>query len=137
MNSVMLLALARASAAALLLSGCASGAAVPPAEAGEVAVRGRNVLTAEEMIRDAGDGADVYEAILKLRPHFLRSRPTSMRGSGGGVAVYVGNTPYGGAEALRSFRPTSIRTVRFLTGSDATTLFGTGHGEGVIVVTLK
>ena len=120
----------------ILAAGCAtqrnSAAGVP-----EVEARDRNVLTGEEMERAAGDGADVHEAIAKLRPHFLRQRAMTVSGKNMGIAVYVGNTPYGGVEALKGLRPMAVRQVRYLTGSEATTLFGTGHAEGALVVTLR
>ena len=120
----------------ILASGCAAqsknAAAVP-----EVEARDRNVLTGEEMERAAGDGADVYEAIAKLRPHFLRQRSALVTGKSKGIPVYVGNTPYGGIDALKGLRPMTVRQVRYLNGSEATMSFGTGHAEGALVLTLR
>lgn len=120
----------------LLATACATSSASDTA-ASETQTRNRNVLSGEEMERGAGDAADVHEAIAKLRPHFLRQRPTTMSGNGEGVKVYVGNTPYGGVEALKGLRAASVRQVRYLTGPEATTLFGTGHGAGALILTLR
>ena len=122
--------------ATLLATACATTSGSEEA-ASEIQTRNRNVLSGEEMERGAGDGADVHEAIAKLRPHFLRQRATSVSGNREGIKVYVGNTPYGGVDALKGLRPVTVRQVRYLTGAEATTLFGTGHGAGALILTLK
>lgn len=121
---------------ALIATACAAASKGDDA-ASEIQTRDRNVLSGEEMERGAGDGADVHEAITKLRPHFLRQRAMVVNGNREGVKVYVGNTPYGGVDALRGLRAITVRQVRYLTGPEATTLYGTGHGAGALVLTLK
>lgn len=99
--------------------------------------RDRDVLTSEEIMTSAGGGVeDVYEALRRLRPHFLQGRGTSSMQSTG-VAVYFENTPAGSVEVLKGLRIEHIREVRFLNSSAATLRFGTGHTDGAVVVTLR
>lgn len=123
-------------ASASVASGCASkGNADPVAQSAPT--RDRNVLTAEEMEKAGGDALDVYQMITKLRPQFLRQRSTSINARDKTIAVFVGKTPYGSVDQLRSMRPSALREIRYLNASEATTLFGTGYALGALVLTLR
>jgi hypothetical protein len=50
--------------------------------------------------------------------------------------VYLNGTRYGSVETLRSIHSTSIREIRFLNSSDATTRYGIGHLGGAILVAI-
>lgn len=112
----------------LVLMGCASGD-------GSGATRGgRDVLTAEELA--TVNETNLYDAIKKLRPMFLVSRgATSLRVGGSTLPrVYLDGSPYGDAETLRSMPIIGIHEVRFMDARDATTMYGTGHPAGIIMV---
>jgi hypothetical protein len=103
------------------------------------------VITAEAI---AGTGAsNAYEAVQMLRPQFLRSRGSvGMRAGATGdqtldsnatgteIVVYVNGTPAGGVQALQAIPATSVLEIRQVSGLDATTKYGTGHGAGVLEV---
>jgi hypothetical protein len=48
--------------------------------------------------------------------------------------VYLNNVRHGGVMSLRDILVTDIQEIRFISASDATTRWGTGHGSGVIMV---
>jgi len=51
--------------------------------------------------------------------------------------VYVDNISYGDLSSLSNLNATQISEIRFLNSRDATTVWGTGHMGGVILVTTK
>ena len=115
----------------LLLMGCASGD-------GSGGTRGgRDILTAEELA--TVNETNLYDAIKRLRPMFLISRgATSLRlGESTLPKVYLDGSPYGDAETLRSMPLVGIHEVRFMDARDATTMYGTGHTAGIIMVKTK
>ena len=119
-----------------LLGGCAA-AADPAAVPGEAVARGsRNEITREEIA--ASGATNLYDAVQRLRPQWLRGGPeTHYAGGGGGVVVYQNNTPLGGLDALRQMTPGYAARLRFLDGSTASnTLPGLGSRSvaGAIVI---
>lgn len=97
----------------------------------------QDVITRAEL--DASNTSNLYEAIERLRPQWLRPRGgTNFSGSGGtSLVVYQGNTQLGEAEALRSVNIDFAEEVRFLDGSEASnTLPGLGSRSvaGAIVI---
>jgi hypothetical protein len=97
----------------------------------------RDVLTAEEISRASGMTA--YDVVQQLRPQFLRLRAArSTQGAGQSEpVVYVDNIRTGGLDALRGVRAESVEEIRYISASDATTRFGTGHLAGAILVRLR
>ncbi len=95
-----------------------------------------NVITREEL--SALEVTTAYEAVERLRPHFLRGRgPTSIRNTQvTRPVVFVGGVRAGGPEALYRVLLTQVYEIRFLNAADATTRFGTDHAGGAILVTL-
>lgn len=93
-----------------------------------------DVVTRAEM--DAVHAADAYALLQRLRPQFLRSRGSvSMRNSADAYPlVYLNNVRHGSVASLRDIPVNDIREIRFISASDATTRWGTGHGSGVIMV---
>ena len=121
-------------------SACASGSA-GPAPGGS----GGAVLTAEEIAGASVQNA--YEAVQKLRPQFLASRgavstrasvtpgaEADPRNTRAGVVVYIDGVRAGDARVLHSIPTTSVIEIRYVSGVDATTKYGTGHGGGVLEV---
>ncbi len=105
---------------------------------GSTATRGgRDVITAEELA--TVNETNLYDAVKRLRPMFLVSRgATSLRiGASTLPRVYLDGSPYGDAETLRSMPLVGIHEVRFMDARDATTMYGTGHTAGIIMVRTK
>jgi hypothetical protein len=137
-----------ASCAAALFAACAPATAEGGAAAGASAnagastssVRRSNVLTREEL--EASGTSNLYDAINRLRPQWLRaSTSTQTRTSGGGlnVVVYQGTTQLGGVEVLRQMAPSYVATLRYLDGNQASnTLPGLGSRmvAGAIILEL-
>ena len=74
---------------------------------------------------------DLYQAIQRLRPAWLRARGTAI------TIVYIDGTRRGRVEELQSIRVDQVQEVERLTGPDATMRFGTGNDGGAILVTLR
>ena len=78
------------------------------------------------------DQYDVYQAIQRLRPRWLTSRGTSE------PEVYIdGARRTGGLDQLRSMRSADVQQMEFMSATDASTRFGTGHTGGAILITTK
>jgi hypothetical protein len=108
------------------LAGCASGGGTPRGE--------RNVITAEEL---AGiQVASAYDAVLQLRPQFLRSRgAASLRDPRAETAaVYINGTRAGTIDVLRALRLNDVQEIRYLSAVEASTRYGINHAAGVIEV---
>ena len=100
---------------------------------------GGMVITAEQIAKT--NARDAYEAILRTRPQLLRGKgaenPTSGDDSGTLPAVYLNDVSFGSIGMLRQIPAASIAEIRFISASDATTRWGTGHAYGVINVLTK
>lgn len=75
---------------------------------------------------------DCYQAIQRLRPNWLRSR-----GNTPPRIMVDGSRQAGGLDVLRSYRAADIEEMRFISGTDATTRYGTGYDGGVIMLTTR
>ena len=97
-------------------------------------LQSRNVITAAEV--ESINVSTAYEAVQQLRPHFLQTRGQAsiQDPSAGEPIVYVNGVRYGGTDALNGIRAMDVAEFRFLSASDATTRYGTGHVGGVIEV---
>ena len=115
-------------------------------------VKGRGNLITEEEIASNGSFTNALEIVQRLRPSMLRVRggaggaqASEASSSGGGgmdagsaeIKVYVDNQPMGGVDALRQIVPAQLKEIKYLSPSDATTLFGTGNSAGAIQVISK
>lgn len=94
----------------------------------------RDLITAEE-IQESG-ALTAYQAVQDLRPRFLRPGRFNMRASSYPV-VYVNDLRLGGLDELRRIRSADVYSIRYLSGPDATTRFGTGHSGGALLVTTR
>ena len=112
------------------MSACASSGATSPR-------RSLDVITQAEMT--ATNLPSVYEAVQRLRPQWLRGRgsTSSMNNDPALPVIYVSGMRQGGPEALRSLRTNDVSEVRFISASDATTRWGTGHIGGAIEVIVR
>lgn len=117
--------------AALTLGACASNSG------GDSPSRQRDLITSAEIAEL--NVATAFDVVRQLRPEYLRSRGTmSIRESQGEYAVvYMNGMRLGGPEQLHQIRASDVQTIRYISASDATTRWGTGHTGGVIEVTVK
>ncbi len=107
-------------AAVALCVGCAS--------AGSGGTRGAgNVLTYEDLIEVRE--TDLYRAIERLQPRWLRPRGQNLTGSLV-VTLFVDGSPRGNVQDMRGMRVTDVGEVTYLSASEATFRFGTLAGSG-------
>ena len=113
-----------------VLVGCASS--------GKGTASPSNVISRLEL--DAVGSASVYDAVLRLHPNFLRSRgPTSVVNSSARTVavVFVNETEYGEIESLQRFPASRVEEVRYYSGPEATTKWGSSYGSGVIALKMR
>jgi hypothetical protein len=89
----------------------------------------REVLMSDEIAK--ANVSTAYEAVSRLRPYFLQTRGTAY------PIVYVDNVRYGDVTSLREIAVQNIDRIEYISASDATTRFGTGHAGGVIMVIMR
>ncbi len=112
-------------ALSLGLVGCASGGGASSRPAGATQDR---IVQAE--LTPLGQ-LDALQAVQRLRSRWLQARA----GVGAqGPVLYVDGTRRGMANELRFIRADEIERLEYMSGSDATTRFGTGHQGGAIMV---
>jgi hypothetical protein len=115
-----------------LLAGCFSARGPGSAEEERAADR----ISLEEL--ESQPAGNVYDAVQRLRPIWLRNRgPFSTTRPQSYAEVFVDERYYGPLESLRQFDLTAVAEVRYLSGRDATTRFGTGYPGGIIQLILK
>jgi TonB-dependent Receptor Plug Domain len=130
------------------LSACASGSGASGSAAG-----GASDVITEQQIDDSGDGT-ALEVIQRYHPRWLRpsrnptaggvSAVTSRAGmpqkAGDATAsqvyatVFLDGAAYGEISTLSSIDSRTVSTIEFVSGSDATTRWGTAYPGGVIDV---
>lgn len=110
----------------LALAACAStsGTSLP---------QGRSDLLVEEQIR-ANSYATVYDAIVALRPNWLRTRGADSFNSPTQIQVYIDNVRVGGINNLQQIAAISAYYVQWYDGIEASARWGLGHGSGAIYV---
>ena len=98
---------------------------------------GSSVLTSQEIRELQGDYDDMLELIRNERSLWLDTRglPSVESAEARHPTVYVdGARRSTRLEALEGLDPRNVEEAEFLTASDATTRYGTGHPRGVIVI---
>jgi hypothetical protein len=117
----------------LILGGCASSGGVNS----ESPRRQSSVITAEEM-RERHYG-NMYDLIQALRPQWLvAGRAQSVTDpSAGQVVVYMDGVRAGGTGFLRQIATADVQRAEWLSPTEASTRFGTGHTGGVIIVSTR
>jgi hypothetical protein len=94
----------------------------------------RDVITAGEIV--AARVTDAYQAVIQLRPEFLRRRAGSaIPFAPAPVEVYVDELPFGPPETLRLVPLDRVRLIRFMSPVEADLRFGGRHASGAILVT--
>jgi hypothetical protein len=117
------------------LSSLACAAAGPPTRHAASGVR-RDIITATEIV--AARVTDAYQAVIQLRPEFLRRRggvPTSASMIRSNIVVYLDELPYGSLESLRYIPLDRVRIIRYVSPTDADLRWGGSHPTGAILVT--
>jgi len=97
-----------------------------------------STLTRTELA-NAGS-VNALEAVQRLRPAFLRVRgPTSILNASARTrpVVFVDASEYGEIETLSSFPASRLEEIRFYSGSEAVTKFGSPYGAGVIQLKMR
>ncbi len=117
-------------------AGPASGSAAPASTASSTS--SANVISRVEL--SAAGSVSAHEVILRLRPSFMRDR--GLTSITGGAArsrsvVFVDDSEHGDIESLKNFPASRVEEVRFYTGRDATTRFGSSYGAGVIQLIMR
>ena|SRR6476469_1434573 len=116
-------------AATAVIAGCSPASQ----SSGAGARSSSNVLTRQEI--SASPYQNAYEAVEKLRPSFLRARPTSA-GPNMTAELFVDGIRRGSLEGLRAIPSAEIAEIRYLTVQDATTRYGLNVPAGVLDVKL-
>lgn len=86
------------------------------------------------------DVQNALQAVQRLRPNFLQTRggaTSSLTQGAQDVVVYVDQTRMGGPSTLAQIPITDVKEIQYLSPTDATQRYGTGHGAGAIVVIRK
>ena len=111
------------------VAGCASGGG-----GGSSSAPGSNSNRIVKAELDELGNVDGLEAIERLRRRWLTARGGGMTGAT--VVLYIDGTRRDGLNDLRIYRTGEIVEIEYMSSSDATTRYGTGHGAGAILVTL-
>ena len=126
----------------LTVGGCASspsGSSATASPSSQTRVRGsRDRITAEELATI--DVQNALQAVQRLRPNFLQTRGAASSSITQGpqeIVVYVDQTRMGGPGTLAQIPIAEVKEIQYLSATDATQRFGTGHGAGAIIVTRK
>lgn len=115
----------------------AMGCASAPAGAPAATSRQRDIITLVEL--ENSSATNLHEAIQRLRPTMLRSRgrTTEATDISNFPRVYLDGQSYGDVNSLQNISVPTVREVRFINSSDATTRYGMNHSAGVVEVTSK
>jgi len=93
------------------------------------------VIDAEE-IQELGR-LSAYQIVQRLHPQWLRTRGVDSFNSEFGVVVYLDGQRVGGVDALRRITGPNVEEIRRLDSRQATTLYGTGHPNGALMVVTR
>jgi hypothetical protein len=110
-------------------------AAATPSSRPAFSSAGRDVITAAEIV--ASRVTDAYQAVIQLRPEFLRRRgPSPVPAfSPPPVVVYLDDLPFGTAESLHYIPLDRVRLIRYIAAPEADLRWGGTHTAGAILVT--
>jgi hypothetical protein len=110
----------------LASAACASTGTTPGAA-------GRPDLLMEDQIRHQSFST-AYDAVLALRPTWLRTRGVDSFRNPGQIQVYLDNMRMGGVQSLTQIPAVTVSYIRWYDGVDAAGRWGLDHGNGVIFV---
>ena len=103
----------------------------------------REIITREDIERT--HAVNAYEAVERLRSHWLRPRGTTqMPAAQGGVQfqepeiqVYLDDQRLGNLENLRRIEIAAVQYIRFVQPAEASSRWGFGHGAGAILASTR
>lgn len=100
-----------------------------------------NLITSAEIEAAGVDMLNALQLVERLRPMMMRARNQTAgsmgAGSTFGVIAYVDDVRLGELDALATVMRATVREIRYINATDATTRWGTGHSNGVIQVITK
>lgn len=101
---------------------------------GEPVSYSRNVLFAAEIAKSAVN--TVYQAVMQLRPEFLRGdpAPTPIHSDRRGVRVFLDNVELGDQTTLREIPLDRVTMIRYLEPGEAALRYGSSYRNGIILV---
>lgn len=93
---------------------------------------GFNVITREQI--DSSHATNVYDVIAKLHAEYLHDRGaiSVLTNQHDRAVVFLNDQEYGILETMRNIPPANVAEIRFFSGTDAVTRFGSQYGGGVI-----
>ncbi len=94
-----------------------------------------DVLVTSDLVETRA--SDMYEALQRLRPYWIRPRGQGRLGYSTLVKVYIDRQVAGDASVLRSINPVEVEEVLFYSPSEATMRFGTNNEGGAILLTMR
>lgn len=122
-------------------TGCSSGlAGAPHSEAG--------AISRDHSVIEQGDMADLqvanlYEAVQKLHPEWIRGRQTNRvsRDADGQILagqaeLFIDGQRRGSIELMRQLQVRDVSSVKFYTASEAQAKFGSGNMTSAIALTM-
>lgn len=122
-------------AAATLLT-LIGGAACASSGEGSLSTRSSGDITRAELATTSVD--DAMEAIVLLRPQWLRARPARTPSDPMPVVgVVIDNMARATREDLAQLPIGQVERISFMNAADATIRFGTGYTGGAIIVTTR
>ncbi|MGQ0642736.1 MAG: hypothetical protein ACT4P6_18485 [Gemmatimonadaceae bacterium] len=98
-----------------------------------------DVVTFDELSRTSQSASNLYQALERIRPSFIRPRTTGRvaRGAASSIDVFVNGGYAGDGNVLLTLHPAHIASVRFERRSQAFVTHGAWlRGENVLYVTL-
>lgn len=125
----------------LLVASCSttgnSSTADPSDASPRRASRSSRVLTSADLLSVLDLNA--LQAVERLRPTWLRNRgQVSLENQQfRGVRLYVDGNPRGYMADMAEILASDVEEMRFMDSREATTRFGTGYTDGVIVITTR
>lgn len=124
-------------ALAVLTSALFLGACVAGGSSSGSPSRFSNVVEMDEI--ETSTATNAYDLLQQVRPLWLRSRGSADLRGGAPVlpVVYVTGVRQGGLEVLRGISTLTVRSIRYVDATSATTRYGEGHSGGVIDLTLR
>jgi hypothetical protein len=110
-----------------------SVACAPQPTAGDRAPRADRSLLTPDQFRAPGF-QNAYDAVLGLRPAWLKARGPDSFESPSEVIVYLDNSKLGTVESLRGLNLAIVQAIRRFDAAEATARWGPGHAQGVVQV---
>jgi hypothetical protein len=113
--------------------GC--GASGTSATSSTTVPRQANLLSAEEIFGAYADVTTTYDAIARLRPHWLSSHgPTSFMAPNTEYArVFLDGQQYGDLQSLRNIPASEVMEIRYYNSTEAGGRFGLRAGTGGVI----